>query len=119
MKMLFQALLLALLITTVHAKEVRFNGIKPAVIIDVRTPEEFATGHIDGAVNIPLDRIGQGIQSIKGLKKDSTILVYCRSGRRSSIAKITLEQNGFKRILDGGGMESLAHNLKVCTAKVC
>lgn len=89
------------------------------MIIDVRTPEEFAVGHIDGAINIPVDLIGQGIQSIKGLKKESAILVYCRSGRRSGIAKTTLEQNGFKRILDGGGMESLAHNLKTCTNKVC
>lgn len=119
MKMLFQALLMALLLATAHAKDIRFNGTKPAVIIDVRTPQEFAAGHIDGAVNIPFDRIGQGIQSIKGLKKDSTILVYCRSGRRSGIAKTTLEQRGFKQILDGGGMESLAHNLKVCTTKVC
>ena len=119
MKLILQVLMLALLALTAHAKEVSFNGTKPAAIIDVRTPEEFSAGHIDGAINIPVEKIGQGIQTIKGLKKDSPILVYCHSGRRSSMARLTLEQQGYKNILDGGGMEDLARNLKTCTAKTC
>lgn len=119
MKTLLRIMLLVCVFAVAQAKDVSFNGIKPTAIIDVRTPEEFAAGHIDGAVNIPFDQIGQGIQSVKGLKKDSPVLVYCRSGRRSGIAKSTLEQMGFKRILDGGGMDSLAHNLKACTSKTC
>ena len=119
MKTLLQILLLVCAFATAHAKEVSFNGIKPAAIIDVRTPQEFAAGHIDGAINIPYEQISQGIQSIKGLKKGSPVLVYCRSGRRSGIAKSTLEQLGFKQILDAGGMEAASQNLKTCTTKTC
>jgi phage shock protein E len=119
MKLLFQVLLLTLLTLSAHAKDVSFNGTKPAAIIDVRTSEEFSAGHIDGAINIPVDQIGQGIHSIKGLKKDSPILIYCRSGRRSSMARLTLEQQGYKNILDGGSMENLSKNLKICTARTC
>jgi len=119
MKNLFVALLLSLLALTTLAAEVRFNGTKPQAIIDVRTPAEFAAGHIDGAINIPFDQIAHGIRSVKGLKKNSAILLYCRSGRRSGAAKATLEQLGFQRILDGGGMETLAYHLKTCSAKTC
>lgn len=119
MKFLLQVVMFAVLSVVAQAKDVSFNGTKPAVIIDVRTVEEFTAGHIDGAINIPYEQIGQGIQSVKGLKKDSPILVYCHSGRRSGIARATLEQQGFKRILDGGGMDALAKNLKTCETKNC
>lgn len=101
------------------AADVSFNGVKPAAIVDVRTPEEFASGHVEGAVNIPYDQIAQGISTIKGLKKGSPVLVYCRSGRRSAIARASLEQQGFKQVMDGGAMSSLMQNLKICTASTC
>lgn len=101
------------------AADFRFHGIKPAVIIDVRTPQEFASGHIDGAVNIPYDQIGKSIDSLKGVKKDSPILLYCRSGRRSAIARSVLDGQGFSQTMDGGAMTSLMQNLKTCTANVC
>lgn len=119
MKILLSGILLVLLTFTAHAGEFSYNGIKPTVIIDVRTPQEFAAGHIDGALNIPFDQIGEGILTVKALKKNSTILVYCRSGRRSAVARSALEQLGYKRILDGGGMETLSHNLKACTPQTC
>ena len=101
------------------AADFRFQGIKPAVIIDVRTPQEFASGHIDGAVNIPYDQIGKSIDSLKGVKKDSPILLYCRSGRRSAIARSVLDGQGFSQTMDGGAMTSLMQNLKTCTANAC
>ena len=119
MKALFQTLLFALAIAATQAATVSFNGFKPAVIIDVRTAEEYAAGHIDGAINIPHEQIGQGIQSVKGLKKTTPVLVYCRSGRRSGIAKSTLEQLGFKQIVNGGGIETVAQTLKTCSSKTC
>lgn len=122
MKSVLRFLLLVLafaLSAMAMAADVRFNGVKPAVIVDVRTPEEFASGHVDGAVNIPYEQINQGIAAIKGLKKESPILVYCRSGRRSAIARSVLEQQGFKQVMDGGGMSSLVQNLKTCTASAC
>ena len=119
MKFFLQAVALALFALTALATDVSFNGTKPAVIIDVRTPEEFSSGHIDGAINIPVDQIRQGIQSIKGLKKDSPVLVYCRTGRRSALARGMLEKQGYQRILDGGGIDDLARSLKVCNTKNC
>ena len=103
-----------------QAEDVVLNGAKlQATIIDVRTPEEFAAGHIPGAVNIPVDRIESGIASVKGLGKDKQILLYCRSGRRSAVAKGILEKQGFRKIHDGGGMESFAKTLKVCSVQTC
>jgi phage shock protein E len=118
MKILLPVLLL-LLALTAQAGDFSYNGVKPAVIIDVRTPEEFASGHIDGAVNIPYEQIGTGIRSIRNLPKDSPILLYCRSGRRSAIARASLEQQGYRRVIDGGGLDALAPNLKACTNGAC
>jgi rhodanese-related sulfurtransferase len=70
-----------------------------AIVIDVRTVDEFNTGHIDGAINIPVD-------SIDGISydKDATIIVYCASGMRSSNAAKTLIDLGYTNVynLDGG-----------------
>jgi len=62
------------------------------IIVDVRTKEEFAEGHLVDAINIPYDQIDENVV----LDKEKTILVYCRSGKRSSIAYKTLENLGFK-----------------------
>ncbi|KGN73059.1 sulfurtransferase [Porphyromonas gulae] len=70
-----------------------------AFLVDVRTPGEFASGSVSGAVNIPLDRIASRLDELKNKK---TIIVFCRSGNRSSQAKSILEQNGFSNVLNGG-----------------
>ena len=70
-----------------------------AFLVDVRTPGEFASGSVAGAVNIPLDRIASRLNELKNKK---TIIVFCRSGNRSSQAKSILERNGFSNVLDGG-----------------
>ena len=119
MKTLLRFLCIALISFSAQATEFSFNGTRPAAIVDVRTPDEFASGHIDGAINIPYEKISQDIQSIKGLTKESPILLYCRSGHRAGIAQDTLELQGFKRILNGGGIELLSKNLKACTSKTC
>ena len=111
-------LLISAVIGIVQAEEIFLNGARiKATIIDVRTPQEFSAGHIPGAINIPFDQIDSGIQSLKGVSKESQILLYCRSGRRSSIARETLQKLGFQKIQDGGGMETLARSLKVCSAQ--
>jgi phage shock protein E len=70
-----------------------------AFLVDVRTPGEFAEGHVKGSVNIPLD----SIQSQLSLFKDKkNIVVFCRSGSRSGMAKSILEQNGIKNVVNGG-----------------
>lgn len=68
-------------------------------IVDVRTPAEFASGSIKGAVNIPLDKIQSQLAKFKDKKN---IVVFCRSGARSSQAKSILNQNGFRNVVNGG-----------------
>lgn len=75
-----------------------------ALLIDVRTPGEYAAGHIDGAVNIPYDRIALELSDIP---KDRPIIVYCRSGSRSAHAKRTLESAGCTAVVNGGGLQRM------------
>ena len=68
-------------------------------VIDVRTPEEYEQGHIQGAQNIDV-RAETFITEIQELSKSDTLLVYCRSGRRSLYAAQVMVSFGFKKIYD-------------------
>lgn len=81
---------------------------KGAVIIDVRSPGEFQGGHIKGSKNIPLNTIGNQIDSIKKLNKP--VIVCCASGMRSAQAKSILKNNGIEA-MNGGGWQSLESKL--------
>jgi rhodanese-related sulfurtransferase len=72
------------------------------VMLDVRTAEEFAEGHIAGAINISHDKINDNVSKIITLK-DQTVVVYCRSGRRAISAENDLRAAGFSdlRHLEG------------------
>lgn len=70
-----------------------------ALLVDVRTAAEFSTGSVKGAVNIPLDKIAAQLNKLKGKPQ---IVVFCRSGNRSGMAKGILEQNGFQNVVNGG-----------------
>lgn len=74
--------------------------------IDVRTPEEYAQGHIAGSINIPYEIIGSEISSI-ARDVDDDIRVYCRSGHRSGIAMNTLKGIGYANVINEGGYEDL------------
>ena len=75
------------------------------IILDVRTPEEFADKHIPGAVNIPNETIGT--EEIPELPdKDQLILVYCRSGNRSKQASEKLAALGYTNVVEFGGINS-------------
>ncbi|MBK8340109.1 MAG: rhodanese-like domain-containing protein [Flavobacteriales bacterium] len=63
-----------------------------AVILDVRTPEEFAQGHVQGSINIPLDALTQHLHQ---LDKDKPVITCCRSGMRSGQAVHVLQDHGF------------------------
>jgi len=76
-----------------------------AFLVDVRTPAEFLTGSVTGAVNIPLDQLPAKLQQFKG---KTCIIVCCRSGNRSSQAKSFLEQNGFQNVINGGSWMAVA-----------
>ncbi|MBR6644800.1 MAG: rhodanese-like domain-containing protein [Clostridia bacterium] len=73
------------------------------VIIDARTNEEFAEGHIKGAIMIPEYEIAQKAES-KIPDKNTLILVYCRSGRRSKIASEELVKLGYTNVKEFGGI---------------
>lgn len=76
---------------------------KKTVILDVRTPEEVAEGHLAGAKNIDVqDELFQ--QNIEQLDKNKTYLLYCRSGKRTAVAGAKMKAAGFKKVymLDGG-----------------
>jgi len=73
------------------------------IILDVRTPEEFAEKHIPGAVNVPNEVIGT--EEIPELpEKDQLILVYCRSGNRSKQASEKLASLGYTNVVEFGGI---------------
>ncbi|MDD5028624.1 MAG: rhodanese-like domain-containing protein [Rhodoferax sp.] len=76
-----------------------------ALLVDVRTPAEFARGHAPGAVLIPLDQIGQRLGELGA--KDRPIALICRSGNRSGQAQSILEQAGFTKTVNvTGGMNA-------------
>ena len=77
-----------------------------ALIVDVRTPEEFADGHYPGAINIPHEKILDGVSQL-GVAKEASVILYCRSGNRSGQAEQALQNNGFAQAKNAGGLEAL------------
>ncbi len=73
-------------------------------LIDVRTPEEFAAGHIEGAINFDLEG-GQFSAQIAPLDRSATYAVYCHSGRRSALAAQAMTDAGFNQLYDIGGLQ--------------
>ncbi len=76
-----------------------------AILVDVRSAAEYQRGHIDGAVLAPIMQIFMGAESLLG-DKDKTIIVYCETGSRSSMAKMVLKRKGYKRVHDLGGVNN-------------
>ncbi len=79
----------------------KFGAGSDHILIDVRTPEEFASGHIPGSVNIPVDSLGQRLSEVP---QDKPVVLYCRSGNRSGQAAQILDQAGYSQIYDLGGI---------------
>jgi len=80
-----------------------------AVILDVRTKGEFASGHIRGSVNIPVEQLSKNLQKFK--RKDKAIITCCASGSRSGLAKSILKSNGFTEVYNGGAWGSLKNKI--------
>ena len=75
-------------------------------LIDVRTAEEFAAGHIDGAINIPFEIIVPELAKLN-IDTDAEVVLYCRSGNRSGIAQESLVKQGYTNTYNAGGFDSL------------
>ena len=71
------------------------SGDKAPFVLDVRAPEEYVTGHVPGAVNIPHDQIAARLAEVP---KDKDVVLYCRSGRRAATAGEVLSGNGYTRL---------------------
>lgn len=78
---------------------------RKGVWIDVRTPEEFNAGHIDSAVNIPYEEIAKAQSLVTD--KNAVINLYCKSGRRASIAEEALVKAGYTNVVNFGGYNDL------------
>ena len=89
-------------ITAKEAKEMMDHNTD-IVILDVRTEEEFNTGHIEGALLIPDNEIAEKAEATL-TDKSATILVYCRSGRRSVLSAKELIELGYSKVYDFGGI---------------
>ncbi len=76
------------------------------VLIDVRSPQEYEAGHLKNAKNIPADKIAEDIKYFVP-DKEKTIVIYCRSGRRSAIAEKTLKELGYKNVINAGKYDDL------------
>jgi len=99
-------------ITQEQAKSI-IDSQKNIVILDVRTKQEFVAEHIPNSICIPVEEITASDTPPKELKdKNQTVLVYCRSGRRSKIAARHLADMGFKNILEFGGITTWPYDVE-------
>jgi len=80
----------------------RLKEPNPPIILDVRTRDEYSSGHIDTALNLPHDELERRLGEIPG-NKSSEIVVYCRSGKRAKVAEDILVNKGYKNIKDLAG----------------
>ena len=71
-----------------------------ALLIDVRSPGEYAAGHVEGAINLPLDRFVQNYESVAP-DKSRQLVLYCQSGARSGQAVPFLAQQGYHKVVNG------------------
>lgn len=97
-------------------KNGKINMKENSILIDVRTIDEYKEGYITGAVNIPYDSIENKISNVTQ-QKNTPIYLYCRSGRRSAIAKAALEKIGFNDVTDLGGFSDAQNTLALPIVK--
>ncbi len=118
MKYAILLILTCFTVTTNPAREPAAS--QTPVWIDVRTPAEYESGHLPGAHNIDFDQIATRITEI-AKTKDAPIIVYCRSGRRSALAKETLEQLGYLNVVNAGGIDEVLrkNNVQAATGPDC
>ncbi|WP_411824837.1 rhodanese-like domain-containing protein [Leptospira sp. 'Mane'] len=90
---------------TTDSAKVKQKITEGALVVDVRTAQEFEITHFPGAVNIPVDQLEIRLSEFGA--KDRSIVVYCASGGRSSSAKSLLESKGFKDVLNAGGLSNM------------
>ena len=110
--------------TTVNEVEAQYNKIdaetakeafdtqSDITIIDVRTEGEYSGGHVIGAINIPLDVIGDSVEE-QFPNKDEKLYLYCRSGNRSAQAAKILVERGYTNVYDFGGIINWPYGVEI------
>ena len=95
----------------ISKKELNYSELKErgVLIVDVRQPHEFNSGHVDGAINIPLNEIRNNVREIK--QQNKPIVTCCRSGARSGSAAATLKSVGVE-VYNGGSWNQVQSALK-------
>lgn len=92
---------------TLSSEQVRQKVAEGVLLLDVRTPQEYAGGHIPGSRNIPLDELNERIESVLP-DQSRPIIVYCQSGGRSAAAARLLKNMGYADVSDFGGIYNWA-----------
>jgi len=88
------------------------NTSEKPLVIDVRSKQEYNSGHYEGARNIPHDQIESSIKKLESWK-NSPVIVYCRSRGRAGIAQSILKSQGFRNVINGGGYEAMKQHVRV------
>lgn len=89
---------------TTQELQSKLNAKENFVLLDVRTQEEYNAGYIAGAILLPYDEINAKATIVLP-DKEKEIVLYCRSGRRSAIAKKSLLDSGYQKVVDFGGVK--------------
>lgn len=90
---------------TVSSEQAHALVKQGALLLDVRTTAEFGGGHLENALNIPVQELEAKLSTLPA-KKDQDIVVYCHSGRRSAAAAEMLKQAGYTKVVDLGAMSN-------------
>ena len=94
----------------IHQGFREYRNRPEAVLVDVRTPEEYAQGHLPGSVNVPLQTIFRIESTVE--KKETPVYVYCHSGARSRRAAAFFEKLGYSDVHNIGGLVSYSGELE-------
>lgn len=70
-------------------------------IIDVREPEEYATGHVENALNIPPSELMRGTKTLAAIPKDAEVILYCKTGSRSQVSMNIMKTMGYTNVING------------------
>lgn len=98
-------------ITQEKAKEMIDN--QEVIILDVREQDEYDSGHIPGAVLLPVGTIDEDTAAAVIPEKDTSVLIYCRSGNRSKTASSTLADLGYTNIYEFGGINTWPYEIEI------